>query len=113
MCLRPSRHFPRLSLALFPSGSGRATDWVEVRRPLPTPDTTPVARSASGTRRFTSVDLPTPGMPDQCGDLPGQYRGHLGEIVVAADDHRQIQIGECRGEVGRISQIRLGQTQDR
>ena len=52
----------RLAAALLLGGLG-ATDWVDVCLPFPTPDTSPIARSASGTRRFTNVDLPTDGSP--------------------------------------------------
>ena len=47
-----------------PSGSARATAEDEVCRPRPvTAFTIPTARSASGTRVLTSVDLPTPDWP--------------------------------------------------
>ncbi|SKY04867.1 Uncharacterised protein [Mycobacteroides abscessus subsp. abscessus] len=67
-CARPNERMPGVSITqprgLSSSpGSGSATDCVDVWRPLPTPLTTPVARSASGTRRFTNVDFPTPECP--------------------------------------------------
>ena len=47
-----------------PPGSGSATAEDEVCRPRPvTGLTSPTARSASGIRALTSVDLPTPEWP--------------------------------------------------
>ena len=53
-----------------PSGSGRAMAATVVWRPLPTADTTPVARAASGTSLLTSVDLPTPECPTSAETRP-------------------------------------------
>ena len=47
-----------------------ATALVEVCRPLPIALTTPTARSASGTSRLTSVDLPTPECPTMTETWP-------------------------------------------
>ena len=49
-----------------------ATALVEVCRPLPIALTTPTARSASGTRRLTSVDFPTPEWPTMTEILPAR-----------------------------------------
>ena len=82
--------------------------------PLPTPDTTPMARSASGTRRFTNVDLPTPECPSSTVSLPRQQRLHrVQRIVAAGGDDGEVQIGELRGERLRRRQVGLGQAQDR
>ncbi|COV85934.1 Uncharacterised protein [Mycobacterium tuberculosis] len=52
------------------SPNGSATDRVDVCRPRPISVTSPTARSASGTRRFTNVDLPTPECPSRTVILP-------------------------------------------
>ena len=54
-------------------GEGSATDWVEVCLPLPTPDTSPVSLSASGTNRLTRVDLPTPECPMSAVTWPSMW----------------------------------------
>src|SRR5882757_1333194 len=64
-----------LSAASGPSGllnrgSGMATADDEVCRPLPTPESRPTARSASGTSALTSVDLPTPECPMNADSRP-------------------------------------------
>lgn len=44
MCANPNDRMPGVSTTHPPPGSGSATDCVDVWRPLPTPETTPVAR---------------------------------------------------------------------
>ena len=57
-----------------PRSGQRDAALVEVCRPLPIALTTPTRRSASGTSRLTSVDLPTPGVPDHDRDPTGRAR---------------------------------------
>ncbi len=98
-----------------PSLSGSATDCAEVCRPFPTPETTPVARSASGTRRFTNVDLPTPECPSSTVILLGQQgsddveRGSSRPAMAMVKS----ETAELFGERFRRGQVGLGQAQDR
>ena len=60
----PKLRSPGVSMIQPPPGSGSATAEDEVCLPRPvTGLTVPTARSASGTSRLTSVDLPTPECP--------------------------------------------------
>ena len=72
MCASPNERMPGVSTTHPPGspGSASATAEVDVCRPLPTPETTPTARSASGTSTLTSVDLPTPLCPISADTRP-------------------------------------------
>ena len=54
---------PGVSMTVPPAGRSNSTAEDDVCRPLPILLTSPVARKASGTSRFTRVDLPTPDWP--------------------------------------------------
>ncbi len=113
MWARPNDRMPGVSITHPDPCRGSATDWVEVCLPLPTPDTTPTARKASGTRRFTNVDLPTPEWPRNTVTLLGdQLRDPLQRIGSSRRDDRQVQPCELRGERLGVGEVGLGEAQN-
>jgi hypothetical protein len=94
MCASPNDRMPGVSMTQPDPASGNATDCDEVCRPFPTPETSPVARSASGTSRFTSVDFPTPEWPSST-------------VTLSTSSGATASSGSSRPEIG------LGQTQNR
>ena len=81
-----------------PAAAGRPTASTCVA-PCPHRRPSPVARSASGTRRFTSVDLPTPEWPSSTVTLSASSGAdRLERIVAARDGDGQVEVGELRGE---------------
>ena len=94
----PNERTPGVSITHPPARSGSAIADVEVCRPLPTPVTLPVARLASGTSAFTSVDLPTPECPiitdtdrssrSRTASIPSTTRGPSAAIAAPGDQDR-------------------------
>ncbi len=71
-------------------GSGSATDWVEVWRPLPTPETTP-RRSicVGGDKAIHECRFSDAGVSDEGGDVPAQRVEDVvdgGVVASGADD---------------------------
>ena len=77
--------------------------------------TTPVARFASGTSALTSVDLPTPGVPDEDGLVADELGRDDVErdVVAAAREDREVEAGEVREELGRVGQVGLRDAEHR
>ena len=87
-------------------------------RPRPvTTLTTPVARSASGTRALTSVLLPTPEWPTSTLTPPGQRRAQGIEAVGGAVVPRRDEVGHREGGVlveegAGVGEVGLGEHEE-
>ena len=89
---------------------------IDVCRPRPvTTLTCPVARCASGTRAFTSVDLPTPEWPTNTVECPTSAAPirSSGISSLRAGEDVEVEPVEVREELGRIGEVGLGHDEQR
>ena len=113
---RPKLRSPGVSISHPPPGSASATADDDVCRPRPvTTFTAPTARSASGIRALTSVDLPTPEWPTRTLSFPASSAAQLVECLLGqrAAEHDPAHAERCVDRQDRLGpgEIGLGQAE--